>query len=381
MLILGIESSCDDMAAAVVKDGRFILSSIVSTQDVIHHKYGGIVPELASRRHLETIIPVVKEALEQAGVTLDDIDAIGVTQGPGLVGSILIGLSFAKAIAYVKDIPFVGVNHIQAHPMAVFLEDRVKGQGSRVKGKAENEKVGSYEDKNFLSSQSPCPLPLAPAFPFIALVVSGGHTTLFKFRDFCDCEILGQTRDDAAGEAFDKVAKLLGLGYPGGAVIDRLAKTGDPSKIEFTRPYISKDSLDFSFSGIKTAVLHWVKGQGSRVRGQGENKLAPCPLPLAPVLNDLAAGFQEAVVDVLTDKAVSACRANNVRDLVVSGGVACNSRLREKLMAKAQDNGIRPFLPDAGLCSDNGAMIAATAYHLLKKGARGGLDMNAMPNL
>jgi len=381
MLILGIESSCDDMAAAVVKDGRFILSSIVSTQDVIHHKYGGIVPELASRRHLETIIPVVKEALEQAGVTLDDIDAIGVTQGPGLVGSILIGLSFAKAIAYVKDIPFVGVNHIQAHPMAVFLEDRVKGQGSRVKGKAENEKVGSYEDKNFLSSQSPCPLPLAPAFPFIALVVSGGHTTLFKFRDFCDCEILGQTRDDAAGEAFDKVAKLLGLGYPGGVVIDRLAKTGDPSKIEFTRPYISKDSLDFSFSGIKTAVLHWVKGQGSRVRGQGENKLAPCPLPLAPVLNDLAAGFQEAVVDVLTEKAVSACRANNVRDLVVSGGVACNSRLREKLMAKARDNGIRPFLPDAGLCSDNGAMIAATAYHLLKKGARGGLDMNAMPNL
>ena len=354
------------MAAAVVKDGRFILSSIVSTQDVIHHKYGGIVPELASRRHLETIIPVVKEALEQAGVTLDDIDAIGVTQGPGLVGSILIGLSFAKAIAYVKDIPFVGVNHIQAHPMAVFLETVSSEQWSVV------------SEKGYKTSHSPLP---TPHFPFIALVVSGGHTTLFKFRDFCDCEILGQTRDDAAGEAFDKVAKLLGLGYPGGVVIDRLAKTGDPSKIEFTRPYISKDSLDFSFSGIKTAVLHWVKGQGSRVRGQGENKLAPCPLPLAPVLNDLAAGFQEAVVDVLTEKAVSACRANNVRDLVVSGGVACNSRLREKLMAKARDNGIRPFLPDAGLCSDNGAMIAATAYHLLKKGARGGLDMNAMPNL
>ena len=365
MLILGIESSCDDMAAAVVKDGRFILSSIVSTQDVIHHKYGGIVPELASRRHLETIIPVVKEALEQAGVTLDDIDAIGVTQGPGLVGSILIGLSFAKAIAYVKDIPFVGVNHIQAHPMAVFLEKKsgVRSQESGVNANTPNSELRT------------------PNFPFIGLVVSGGHTTLFKFRDFCDCEILGQTRDDAAGEAFDKVAKLLGLGYPGGAAIDRLAKTGDPSKIEFTRPYISKDSLDFSFSGIKTAALHWVKGHGSRVMGQGENKLAPCPLPLAPVLNDLAAGFQEAVVDVLTDKAVSACRANNVRDLVVSGGVACNSRLREKLMAKARDNGIRPFLPDAGLCSDNGAMIAATAYHLLKKGARGGLDMNAIPNL
>ena len=283
MLILGIESSCDDMAAAVVKDGRFILSSIVSTQDVIHHKYGGIVPELASRRHLETIIPVVKEALEQAGVTLDDIDAIGVTQGPGLVGSILIGLSFAKAVAYVKDIPFVGVNHIQAHPMAVFLETVSSEQWSVV------------SEKGYKTSHSPLP---TPHFPFIALVVSGGHTTLFKFRDFCDCEILGQTRDDAAGEAFDKVAKLLGLGYPGGAAIDRLAKTGDPSKIEFTRPYISKDSLDFSFSGIKTAALHWVKGHGSRVRGQGENKLASCPLPLAPVLNDLAAGFQEAVVEI-----------------------------------------------------------------------------------
>ena len=249
--------------------------------------------------------------------------------------------------------------------MAVFLEKKsgVRSQESGVNANTPNSELRT------------------PNFPFIGLVVSGGHTTLFKFRDFCDCEILGQTRDDAAGEAFDKVAKLLGLGYPGGVVIDRLAKTGDPSKIEFTRPYISKDSLDFSFSGIKTAVLHWVKGQGSRVRGQGENKLAPCPLPLAPVLNDLAAGFQEAVVDVLTEKAVSACRANNVRDLVVSGGVACNSRLREKLMAKARDNGIRPFLPDAGLCSDNGAMIAATAYHLLKKGARGGLDMNAMPNL
>jgi len=372
MLILGIESSCDDMAAAVVKDGRFILSSIVSTQDVIHHKYGGIVPELASRRHLETIIPVVKEALEQAGVTLDDIDAIGVTQGPGLVGSILIGLSFAKAVAYVKDIPFVGVNHIQAHPMAVFLETVSSEQWSVV------------SEKGYKTSHSPLP---TPHFPFIALVVSGGHTTLFKFRDFCDCEILGQTRDDAAGEAFDKVAKLLGLGYPGGVVIDRLAKTGDPSKIEFTRPYISKDSLDFSFSGIKTAVLNVVRSSESGVRSLKSHIPPPIqafgdrhPASHIPI-NDLAAGFQEAVVDVLTEKAVSACRANNVRDLVVSGGVACNSRLREKLMAKARDNGIRPFLPDAGLCSDNGAMIAATAYHLLKKGARGGLDMNAMPNL
>ncbi|MBI3754494.1 MAG: tRNA (adenosine(37)-N6)-threonylcarbamoyltransferase complex transferase subunit TsaD [Deltaproteobacteria bacterium] len=369
MLILGIESSCDDMAAAVVRDGRFILSSVVSSQDAIHHKYGGIVPELASRRHLETVIPVVEEALNHAKVTLDDIDAIGVTQGPGLVGSILVGLSFAKAVSYVKDIPFVGVNHITAHPMAVFLEAESKSQ--RVK---ESER----KSKNELA---PCPLPLAPAFPFIALVVSGGHTTLFKFKNFGDYEILGQTRDDAAGEAFDKVAKLMGLGYPGGAVIDRLAREGNASAIDFTRPYIAKDTYDFSFSGIKTAALHWIKGQGSGVKGQGENKLAPCPLPLAPVLNDLAASFQEAVVDVLVDKAITACMVHAIDNLVVCGGVACNSRLREKMRIKSKDNGIKLFIPEPSLCSDNGAMIAGFAYQLRKQGVRGSLDMNAMPSM
>lgn len=352
MLILGIESSCDDMAAAVVRDGRHILSNVVSSQDAIHKRYGGIVPELASRRHLETIIPVVDEALNQANVTLNHIDAIGVTQGPGLVGSILVGLSFAKAAAYVKGVPFVGVNHIEAHPMSVFLDDN------------------------------------PPPFPFIALVVSGGHTTLFKFKDFGEYEILGQTRDDAAGEAFDKVAKLLGLGYPGGAVIDKLAKTGDVSAIEFTRPYISKDTFDFSFSGIKTAVLKYVREAESRNRSQEvirlrrskkqEKNLPSCLLPLA---NDLAASFQEAVVDVLTDKAVFACMANKVNNLVVSGGVACNSRLRERLRQKSKDYDIRLFLADPSLCSDNGAMVAALAYHLLKKGLRGALDMNAMPSM
>jgi N6-L-threonylcarbamoyladenine synthase len=250
--------------------------------------------------------------------------------------------------------------------MAVFLETGVRGQGSGVR------------NDNILP---PTPYPRYPVFPFIALVVSGGHTTLFKFKDFDNYETLGQTRDDAAGEAFDKVAKLLGLGYPGGAVIDRLAKDGDQSKIEFTRPYISKDTLDFSFSGIKTAVLHWVKGHGSRVRGQGENKLAPCPLPLAPVLNDLAASFQEAIIDVLTDKAVSACKANKIDSLVVSGGVACNSRLREKMRIKSKDNSIKVFIPEPRLCSDNGAMVAAAAYQLLKKGIRGEFDMNAIPNM
>jgi N6-L-threonylcarbamoyladenine synthase len=368
MLILGIESSCDDMAAAVVRDGRYILSSVVSSQDAIHKKYGGIVPELASRRHIETVIPVVEEALNQARVTLDEIDAIGVTQGPGLVGSILVGLSFAKSVAYVQDIPFVGVNHIEAHPMAVFLEDR--GQGSGVRGQ---------EEKNKLA---PCPLPLAPDFPFIALVASGGHTTLFKFKDFGDYEILGQTRDDAAGEAFDKVAKLLGLGYPGGAVIDKLAKTGNVSAIEFTRPYISKDTLDFSFSGIKTAVLNYIKElEKLNPEGLSYKVTKGFSLENSGMVNDLLASFQEAVVDVLTDKAVFACKANKVNNLVVSGGVACNSRLRQKLHNKSKDHGIQLFIPEPSLCSDNGAMIAAVAYQLLKKGVRGDLDMNAIPSM
>ena len=363
MLILGIESSCDDMAAAVVRDGRYILSSVVSSQDAIHKKYGGIVPELASRRHLETVIPVVEEALNQARVTLDEIDAIGVTHGPGLVGSILVGLSFAKSVAYVQDIPFVGVNHIEAHPMAVFLTPPapplLKGGSGGV----------------------------APNFPFIALVASGGHTTLFKFQDFGEYEILGQTRDDAAGEAFDKVAKLLGLGYPGGAVIDKLAKTGNASAIEVTRPYIAKDTFDFSFSGLKTAVLNVVRSSEFGVRGLKSHIPHPTSHPryrhsgAGIPINDLSASFQEAVVDVLADKAVLACKANKVNNLVVSGGVACNSRLRQKLHSKSKDHGIQLFIPEPSLCSDNGAMIAAVAYQLLKKGVRGELDMNAMPSM
>ncbi|HLA51425.1 MAG TPA: tRNA (adenosine(37)-N6)-threonylcarbamoyltransferase complex transferase subunit TsaD, partial [Thermodesulfobacteriota bacterium] len=336
MLILGIESSCDDMAAAVVRDGRYILSSVVSSQDAIHKKYGGIVPELASRRHIETVIPVVEEALNQARVTLDEIDAIGVTQGPGLVGSILVGLSFAKSVAYVQDIPFVGVNHIEAHPMAVFLEKEVRSQKSEV------------------TNLQPSTFNLQPRFPFIALVASGGHTTLFKFKDFGDYEILGKTRDDAAGEAFDKVAKLLGLGYPGGAVIDKLAKTGNVSAIEFTRPYISKDTFDFSFSGIKTAVLNYIKELGKlNPEGLSYKVTQGFSLENSGMINDLSASFQEAVVDVLTDKAVFACKANKINNLVVSGGVACNSRLRQKLHSKSKDHGIQLFIPEPSLCSDN----------------------------
>ena len=386
MLILGIESSCDDMAAAVVKDGSIILSSVVSSQDAIHNKYGGIVPELASRRHLETVIPVVEETLNQANVTLNDIDAIGVTQGPGLVGSILVGLSFAKAIAYVKDMPFVGVNHIVAHPMAVFLEKAKRKEDEKMRSLEDKKKISTSQPLSFLTSA-------LPSFPFVALVVSGGHTTLFKFKDFVDYDILGQTRDDAAGEAFDKVAKLLGLGYPGGVVIDRLAKKGNASAIQFTRPYISKDTCDFSFSGIKTAVMRYIaecrmqNAEQKEVEKLGSYEAKKNPFSISQplnfstsVLNDLAASFQEAVVDVLADKAILACKANDVNDLVVCGGVACNSRLREQLHQKSRNNNIRLFLPDPSLCSDNAAMIAGTAYHLLKKGVRGELDMNAIPS-
>ncbi len=336
MLVLGIESSCDDTGAAVVRDGREVLSTVVASQDTLHAEYGGVVPELASRRHIETIIPVVEEALKRAERGIDDIDAIGVTQGPGLVGSILVGLSFAKAVAYVKDKPFVGVNHIEAHPLAVFLDE-------------------GGEEKE------------VPAFPFVALVVSGGHTSLLLVEDYTDFTVLGRTRDDAAGEAFDKVAKLLGLGYPGGVAIDRLSKEGDPGYVEFTRPLIAKGSLEFSFSGLKTAVLNKVKGFGG-------GEMPP------EVVRNIAASFQEAVVDVLVEKAAWALEATSTRDLVVAGGVACNSRLRKKLKDMAEMEGARLFVPPPRFCSDNGAMVAACAYHLLKRGERGGLDMNAQPS-
>ena len=333
MLILGIESSCDDTAAAVVEDGRRVLSSVVSSQDEIHSKFGGIVPELASRRHIESIIPVVEGALSGASVTLDDIDGIAVTRGPGLVGSILIGLSFAKAVSFVKGVPFTGVNHIESHPLAAFL----------------------YEGE----SLEP------PQFPFVSLIVSGGHTTLLLMESHTSYRILGQTLDDAAGEAFDKVAKLLGLGYPGGAAIDRLAKTGSRDSVKFTRPYLSKGSLDFSFSGLKTAVLTHVRS----IKDPLEEK----------TVSDIAASFQEAVVDVLVDKALRALEAEGSKNLVVAGGVACNSRLRERLTEAARKEDLRLFVPPPRFCSDNGAMVAALGYHQIKKGMTGTLDMNARP--
>lgn len=336
MLILGIETSCDDTAAAVVEDGCLVRSSVVSSQDEIHGLYGGVVPELASRSHIEAIVPVVEEALRSASVDLGAIDGIAVTRGPGLVGSILVGLSFAKAVSYASAIPFTGVNHIAAHPIAVFLKDE------------------SFSLK-------------APEFPFVALVVSGGHTTLQLVEGFTRFVVLGQTLDDAAGEAFDKTAKLLGLGYPGGAAIDRLATVGDPAYVDFTRPYLSKGSLDFSFSGIKTAVLNKVKGfKGDIPEGS---------------LKGLAASFQEAVVDVLVKKAFWALDSTGAGSLVVAGGVACNSRLRARLKEASAEHGSRLFIPPPRFCSDNAAMVAALGFHQLRDGQVADLDMNAEPSL
>lgn len=336
MIILGIESSCDDTAVAVVEDGSRVLSSVVNSQDDIHGEYGGIVPELASRKHIEDIIPVVEEALKRAEVTIDQVDVIGVTQGPGLVGSILIGLSFAKSLAYSTDKPFVGVNHIEAHPLAVFLND----------------------------DNTPKP---TPEFPFVALIVSGGHTSLMLYTDFTACTLLGQTRDDAVGEAFDKVAKLLGLGYPGGKHIDRLARLGNKNKFKFKRTLIEKNNLEFSFSGIKTAVLTEIK------------KLDGAPLT-EEFKQDISASFQEAVVDVLVKKANWAMEQSNTTELVIAGGVACNSRLREVLEESSKTNNFNLYMPPPHFCSDNGAMVAVSAFHLINEGITGDLTMNAKPN-
>jgi N6-L-threonylcarbamoyladenine synthase len=326
MLVLGIESSCDETAAAVVKDGAELLSNVIASQINVHSKYGGIVPEIASRKHMEAIVPVILQALDDAGVKLDDIDGIAVTRGPGLVGSLLVGLSMAKALAFARGIPFVGVNHLEGHVAAIFLTDR------------------------------------PPVFPFIALVVSGGHTNVYLVRDFQDFTILGQTRDDAAGEAFDKAAKLLNIGYPGGVVIDRMAKRGDTRRIAF--PRAMKDSPDFSFSGVKTSLLTILKKQG---RPFTEEEMP-----------HVVASYQEAIVDVLVEKTLSAAQKADVSRVVVCGGVAANSRLREKFFEEGGQRGFDVFFPPMVLCTDNAAMIAVVGEHLLKKGQRGSLDLNAV---
>jgi N6-L-threonylcarbamoyladenine synthase len=317
MNILGIETSCDETAAAVVKDGTSILSSVISSQVEVHHLYGGVVPELASRKHIEGIVPVVDEAMRKAGVPLTEIDAIAVTRGPGLVGALLVGFSFAKSLAYSLRIPWVGVNHLEGHINSVFLEND------------------------------------PPAFPLVALLASGGHTSIYHVTDHITPELMGQTRDDAAGEAFDKVAKVLDLGYPGGGVVDRLAKQGDPSRIKFPRSYLDKASFDFSFSGIKTAVNRYAARHRKQIKDH---------------IPDIAAGFQEAVMEVLTYKAIHAAVEKGCSRLALVGGVAANSRLREMLRTAAGSQGMSVHVPSIQLCGDNAAMIAAAGYHYLEAG-------------
>jgi len=319
MLILGIESSCDETAAALVSDGNIVLSSSVSSQVDIHHPFGGVVPELASRKHIESIVPVVEDALEKAGKTPDQIDAIAVTQGPGLIGSLLVGFSFAKGYAYSLGVPWVGVNHLEGHVNSVFLT------------------------------------PTPPAFPFVALLASGGHTGIYHVMSHTRLEIMGQTRDDAAGEAYDKVAKMLGLGYPGGHVIDSMAKKGNQNKIPFPKPYLDKNAFDFSFSGIKSAVSRYIQNHSETFSHE---------------IPDIAAGFQESVVEVLTHKLILAAKVKSVNHIAVVGGVAANSYLRKRIQEAAAGKGLSVHIPPAELCGDNAAMIAATGYHCLKEGVR-----------
>jgi N6-L-threonylcarbamoyladenine synthase len=326
MVVLGIESSCDETAAAVVRDGSITLSSVIASQVKVHARYGGVVPEIASRKHIEAIVPVILQALEDARMSLAEIDGIAVTRGPGLIGSLLVGLSAAKALAFARHLPLVGVNHLEGHVAAAFLTEK------------------------------------PPEFPFIALVVSGGHTTIYWVEGFQQFTLIGQTKDDAAGEAFDKAAKLLEIGYPGGVVIDQIAKQGNREAFPFPRGM--RDSLDFSFSGLKTSLL-------TRLKKRGE------PFTSAE-LPDLMASYQEAICDVLVEKTLRAALMVSANRVVVCGGVAANSRLRERFRTDAASSGIEVFIPPPILCTDNAAMIAVVGTHLLRSGCRDGLDLNAV---
>ena len=329
MIVLAIESSCDETAAAVVKDGRVILASVVSSQVAIHAEYGGVVPEIASRRHLESITPVITTALDDAVLTLEDIAGIAVTQGPGLAGALLVGIAAAKGLAYGRNLPIVGVNHIEGHLLAIFLEHYVE-------------------------------------FPFIALVVSGGHTHIYLVEGIGRYRTMGRTIDDAAGEAFDKAAKLIGIPYPGGAVIDRLAVTGDPQRFKFPRPLLHDGSYNFSFSGLKTAFLQ---------------TLQKIPMPLDDrLLQDLCASFQAAVCEVLVAKTLSVVETTGIRRVVVAGGVACNSGLRREMGSMAKKRDIELHVPAPSLCADNAAMIAVPGDYYLTRGITGGIDFDALPN-
>jgi N6-L-threonylcarbamoyladenine synthase len=355
--ILAIESSCDETAAAVMEDETRVLSSVVASQYSVHGRYGGVVPELASREHLRAIVPVVREAMDRAGVTWKDLDAVAATSGPGLAGSLLVGLTYAKAIAFATGIPLIAVNHIEGHIHAVILEARQKGT--------------------------------AVEFPALAMIVSGGHTHLFEAREEGSYRLLGRTRDDAAGEAFDKVAKLLGFGYPGGPVIDKLAPYGDPHGVKFTIAKMKGNALDFSFSGLKTAVLRWVESREMTQEIETRKRLlaansAPSVeewLSVTPqATRDLLASFQRTVIEELLRHAAHAAEENeSVRSVIVSGGVACNSGLRAAATQAAI--GLPVFFPSAALSTDNAVMIAAAAFPKFRRNEFAGLDIAAEPNL
>ena len=329
--ILGIESSCDETAAAVVRNGREVLSNVINTQIVIHKKFGGVVPEVASRRHIENIDIVIDEALEQAGVTFDDIDAIAVTYGPGLIGALLVGVSSAKALAFALDKPLVPVHHIMGHISANFV---------------------AHKD-------------LQP--PFTCLVASGGHSHIVEVEDYGKCRIMGRTRDDAAGEAFDKVARVLGLGYPGGPLIDKLAKDGNPDAVKFPRVKMAGDSLDFSFSGVKTAVINYLHKLDQN--GESYNKA------------NIAASFQDAVTDVLCEHTIEAAKRSGSKLIALAGGVASNSALREKMKNEAAKHGIDTIYPPPVLCTDNAVMIACAGYYGYLNGERADMTLNAVASL
>lgn len=341
MTILGIETSCDETSAAVVQKGR--LRSNVTTTQLFHAKFGGVVPELASRDHQRRIVPIVDEALRKAGVSKSELDGVSAVYGPGLVGAILVGLSFGKAMALGLGIPFVGVDHMEAHILSNLLQDP------------------------------------KPDVPFINLTVSGGHTQLVLVRGPLEYELLGQTRDDAAGEAFDKVAKMLGLGYPGGPVVDKLAASGDPAFVDFPRPHLEEGSLDFSFSGLKTSVLYYLRKIGFSTASPRVKSVNPKGHD--QFVADICASFQAAVVDVLTEKALGAARRFNVRDIAIAGGVAANSELRRRMRAAAEEIGLRVFIPKFEFCTDNGAMVAMAGYLKLKEGKSSSLELTAEPSL
>lgn len=331
ILILAIESSCDETAAAVVKNGRDVLSNVISSQIDLHTLYGGVVPEIASRKHIEKINQVIEEALREAGTALEQIDAVAVTYGPGLVGALLVGVAEAKAIAYAAKKPLVGVHHIEGHIAANFIEHKE----------------------------------LKP--PFFSLVVSGGHTHLVRVKDYGKFDIIGRTRDDAAGEAFDKVARAIGLGYPGGPKIDRVAKEGDPDAVAFPRAHMEDAPYDFSFSGLKSAVLNYING--CRMKGETYSQA------------DVAASFQKAVTDVLVENAMRAAKEYNMDKFAIAGGVASNTALRAAMAKACEAEGIKLYYPSPVYCTDNAAMIGAAAYYEYRNGTRHGWDLNAVPNL